>query len=157
LALGQIMGLMTAGRTKRTDEATLHLRSRMADLSLVLPWVERLASEHGIPESTQYAMNLCLEEALSNIIQHGYAGAEDRPIKVRYRPEDKMSLLIIDDEAPPFNPVAWQRTPVEDTLSGKRVGGLGLRLLTDFASSIKYEPTPTGNRLIMGFATPTGS
>jgi anti-sigma regulatory factor (Ser/Thr protein kinase) len=117
------MELMTADRAKRTDEEWLHPRSRMADLSLVPPWIERLASEHGIPKSKQYAMSPCLEEVLSIIIRHGYASADDHLFIVRYRPEDKMSLLIVDDEAPPFNPVAWEQNPVEDALDGKGVSG----------------------------------
>jgi serine/threonine-protein kinase RsbW len=69
-----------------TGEAQLTLRSQMAELALVPPWIESLASEYGISASTQFAMNLCLEEVLSNIIRHGYAGKPDRPIVIRYLP-----------------------------------------------------------------------
>jgi serine/threonine-protein kinase RsbW len=136
-----------------TGEAQLTLRSQMADLALVPPWIESLAADYGISDSTQFAMNLCLEDVLSNIIRHGYANSPDRTIVVRYLAEENnTSVLVVDDEAPPFNPLAAESHPVEETLDGTRLGGLGIRLLHSFAATLEYEPTPAGNRLIMGFA-----
>ncbi|MGD0906774.1 MAG: ATP-binding protein [Candidatus Acidiferrales bacterium] len=145
---------MTVDGANRTSHAELTLRSRMAELSLVPPWIEQLGAEHAISASTQFAMNLCLEEVLSNIIRHGYGNNGDRVISVRYAPSQNNSvLLVIDDEAPHFNPLAAEETPVEETLDGTRIGGLGIRLVRGFAESLKYEPTAAGNRLIIGFST----
>jgi serine/threonine-protein kinase RsbW len=145
--------MTTVDGANRTSQAELALRSQMADLALVAPWIEQLGTERAIPASTRFAMNLCLEEVLSNIIRHAYGGIGDRVISVRYAPSRNNSvLLIIDDEAPHFNPLAAEETPVEETLDGTRVGGLGIRLLRGFAESLKYEPTPAGNRLIIGFS-----
>ena len=142
-----------ADRASGTGEERLTLRSQIADLALVPPWIEHLASEYAISASTQFAMNLCLEEVLSNIIRHGYANKPDRPITVRFAEIDhKSSMLVIDDEAAPFNPIAADEIPFEETLEGNRIGGLGLRLLRNFATTINYESTPTGNRLSLGFS-----
>ena len=149
------MTLMTIESASNTREERLTLSSRMADLALVPPWIERLAAEYSIPGDTQFAMNLCLEEVLSNIIRHGYANTPDRPIVIRYTRQDSSSLLVVDDEAPPFNPLAAKEIPVEESLEGLRVGGLGLRLLRSFATSLSYEPMPAGNRLRMTFSTAT--
>jgi anti-sigma regulatory factor (Ser/Thr protein kinase) len=143
---------MNVDRANRTGEEQLTLRSQISDLAMVPPWVEHLASHYGISEETQYAMNLCLEEVLSNIIRHGYSNNPDCRIIVRYQSsQDKSSLLVVDDEAPLFNPLAADEMPVEDTLSGTRIGGLGIPLLRSFATRLEYEPTPAGNRLSMGF------
>jgi len=145
---------MTVDGANRTSQTELTLRSRVADLSLVPPWIEQLGVEHAIPAGTQFAMNLCLEEILSNIIRHGYGNDRDRVISVRYAPSRNNSfLLIVDDEAPHFNPLAAAETPVEETLDGTRIGGLGIRLVRGFAESLEYEATPAGNRLIVGFST----
>jgi serine/threonine-protein kinase RsbW len=145
--------LMTVDSGNRTGEAQLTLRSQIADLALVPEWIETLASEHTILANTQFAMNLCLEEVLSNIIRHGYADETNRPIIVRYVPVQKgFSYLVVEDEAPHFDPLAAENTPVEEILDGSRIGGLGIRLLRGFAANLAYEPTPTGNRLTMGFA-----
>jgi anti-sigma regulatory factor (Ser/Thr protein kinase) len=144
---------MTVDGVNRVGDELLTLRSEMEDLLLVPPWIEHLASEHAISDSLQFAMNLCLEEVLSNVIRHGYANKPGQPIFVRYKAGDDGSfLLIVDDQAPRFDPLAAEPSPVEETLEGIRIGGLGIRLLRSFAASLKYEPTPAGNRLSMGFS-----
>ena len=146
------MAVTTVEAASRTREEKLTLRSELGELALVPPWIERLAAEYGLSGETQFAMNLCLEEVLSNIIRHGYGSEPDRSIVVRYSAaEDKSSTLIVDDEAPHFNPLTAEQSPLEDTLQGTRIGGLGIRLLRSFASCINYEPTPAGNRLRMVF------
>ena len=145
---------MTMEQAHRTGEEALHLRSRLEDLVLVPRWIESLASHYMIPGNTQYAMNLCLEEVLSNIIRHGYGNAPDRPILVRYTSgRDRFPTLVVDDEAPLFNPLAFETGPIDETLHRNRIGGLGIHLLRCFATAIEYEPTSSGNRLTMSFST----
>ena len=153
MAAWQAMTLMTVNQANSASEERLGLGSNTADLSLVAPWIERLGSEHGVPASTQFAMNLCLEEVLSNIIRHGYGNKPGSSIVVRYSlTPDKSHLLVIDDEAPHFDPLTAEESPVEDTLNGIRVGGLGLRLVKSFATNLQYESKPIGNRLSISFA-----
>jgi two-component sensor histidine kinase len=74
---------MTGDGNDTTGER-LNLRSRMSELTHLYPWIERLTSRHRIPANTQFAMNLCLEEAISNIIRHGYSGDPDHSIVIRF-------------------------------------------------------------------------
>jgi serine/threonine-protein kinase RsbW len=132
----------------------LSLQGRLADLTLVPPWVAYLASAYSIPENTRYAMDLCLEELLSNIIRHGYRDEFSRPIIVHYSTVQDLFLLVIDDEAPPFNPLLWKES-LEESLSGTRIGGFGLNLVRNFARTVEYERTPMGNRLTLTFSSGT--
>jgi serine/threonine-protein kinase RsbW len=144
--------LMKIDGTNSSSESQLTLRSQMADLALVPAWIEHLASEYAISPSTEFAMNLCLEEVLSNIIRHGYNGKPGL-IQIRYEPtENKSCLLVVDDEAPHFNPLAATASSIEGALDGTRIGGLGIRLLRNFSATLMYEPTAAGNRLTIGFA-----
>jgi serine/threonine-protein kinase RsbW len=145
------------GNGKDTARESLNLRSRMSELTQILPWLERLASRHKIPANTQFAMNLCLEEVLSNIIRHGYAGNPDRSIAVHFtRPEEDYFVFVVEDEAPAFNPVDAAEPPAFNALENGQIGGQGIRLLRRFADRLEYQATPTGNRLSLGF-TAAGS
>jgi serine/threonine-protein kinase RsbW len=144
------------GNGKPTAEDQLNLRSCMSALSQLLPWIERLASRHSISANTQFAINLCLEEVLSNIIRHGYSGEPDHSIAVHFTsPRKDYFVFVVEDDARQFNPVAASELPPlssegemrEDTL----IGGQGLRLLRRFADALEYQATPTGNRLSMAF------
>lgn len=140
----------TTADSSKGDRLTL--RSELGDLRLVPAWIEYLASQYAIPANVQYAMNLCLEEVLSNIIRHGYAGKPGHPIVVQHAmAQDGSSLIVIDDEAPAFNPVTAEETPLGEILDGTRSGGLGLSLMRSFANTLHYERKSSGNRLSIGF------
>jgi hypothetical protein len=64
--------MMASGIDQTQDR--LALRSQLSQMSQLPAWIERLAAHHGIPADIQFAIDLCLEEALSNVIRHGYGG-----------------------------------------------------------------------------------
>jgi len=133
-------------------EARLSLNSRLAELTLVCPWVDRLAAEHGLPEEKVFAINLCLEEALSNVIRHGYKGAPDHSLTVDFSVNAGGELVFtIEDHAPVFNACAFPESPAPASLDEIKPGGQGIRLMRRFANSLAWEPLPHGNRLTLGF------
>ena len=122
------------GNGKHTTGERLNLRSRLSELTQLLPWIERLASRHTIPADTKFAMNLCLEEVLSNIIRHGYSGKPDHSIAVQFSsPREAIFVFVVEDEAPPFNPVDAPELPPLSSLEDPQIGGQGIRLLRRFA------------------------
>ncbi len=133
----------------------LELDSRLTELSRVRPWVEALADEYSVAEETRFAMQLCTEEALANIVMHGYRGEPGHAIVIRASVAGGWLSIAIEDEAPPFAPeesVATAEKPAD--LEHVEPGGNGIRLLRRFAGSVVYEPLPHGNRLTIGFRIP---
>jgi anti-sigma regulatory factor (Ser/Thr protein kinase) len=143
---------MTGNDTDTTGEQ-LKLPSRMSELAQVPVWIERLASRHTIPPSTQFAMDLCLEEVLSNIIRHGYSAKPDHSIAIQFTvPRQDYFMIVVEDSAPPFNPMDAPELPGLNPLDDRQVGGQGIRLLRRFADALEYQLTPIGNRLSIGFS-----
>ena len=60
----------------------LTLQSQLDDMARLWPWVEALAAEYAIPANTEFDIHLCLEEAISNVIRHGYGGQPNHTITV---------------------------------------------------------------------------
>jgi len=136
-------------------EEKLVLPVRLSEIGQVPVWIEHLASRYAIPDNIQFAINLCLEEVLSNIILHGSGEQPDRTIAIHFSASGEGKfLVVVDDEAPQFNPLEQQELPALNPNEEMRVGGQGLRLLREFADALEYEPTPAGNRLKMGFSAP---
>jgi anti-sigma regulatory factor (Ser/Thr protein kinase) len=136
-----------------TVESRLTLRSQIADLALVGPWLTALAEEHAIPDDTRYAIDLCLEEAVSNVIRHGYRGEPNHAINLAFVHDGKNGLtLTVEDNAPHFSP-AEQTEPRESPASIEEVkpGALGIHLMRRFAGTVRYEQLSDGNRLTLGF------
>lgn len=146
------MGAMTGNSTDRAHDR-LVLRSRLSDVAQIPTWVERLASRYNFSKDLQFAIDLCLEEAIANIIIYGYPGDENRPVNVCLTmAQDGDFIFSVEDEAPKFNPLEAPELPPLNPDEEIRVGGQGLRLLRRFAHSLEYEPTANGNRLRIGFS-----
>jgi serine/threonine-protein kinase RsbW len=132
----------------------LELDSRLTDLCRVWPWTEAWASQYGLAEQTRFALHLCMEEALANVVLHGYQNEPGHPVVIRCSVADGWLAFTIEDEAPPFTPVDTDLSkPADkaDDLELMEPGGNGIRLLYRFAGSLQYERLPSGNRLTIGF------
>jgi len=105
-------------------EAHLSLKSRLAELTQVRPWVDRLAAEHSIPEATVFAINLCLEEALSNVIRHGYKCETHHSLTVHFSATANGDLIFtIEDNAPVFNACEFTESPAPASPDEIKPGG----------------------------------
>lgn len=136
----------------------LELDSRLTELSRVRPWIEAVADRHGFAANTRFAIQLCMEEALANVVLHGYQNEAGHPIVIRFSVSGGTLFFEIDDKAPLFTTVEnvppnnAMRPPSLDSIEP---GGNGIRLLHRFAGSLAHEGLPDGNRLTIGFPIPT--
>jgi anti-sigma regulatory factor (Ser/Thr protein kinase) len=145
-----------SGDTKIKPESRLTLPSRLEDLSRLGSWVEALAAEYAIPDKTRFAIDLCLEEAVSNIIRHGSRSSLDLPITVECKAVPPHDLVFtIEDQAAPFDPLAHppgKELPPATSIDQLATGGRGIDLMRKFAGSLAYQRLAGGNRLTIGFS-----
>ncbi|QNI33162.1 ATP-binding protein [Alloacidobacterium dinghuense] len=133
----------------------LVLDSRLTEVSRAQSWAEAFADRFGVTENIRYAIRLCLEEALANVIRHGYRSESGHRIVIRCWCSSDTLFFAIDDKALLFNPAdALPRDDGSEPVSLESIapGGNGLPLLRHFAGSLAYERLPEGNRLTMGFS-----
>jgi anti-sigma regulatory factor (Ser/Thr protein kinase) len=137
--------------SKQLDE--LILGSQLTDMQRLPPWVETLGKTHGIEAETEFAINLCLEEVVSNVVRHGYHEVAGSQIRVLFRTSPTgMYVFTVEDHAPAFDPLATATPPLIGEQDPGQLGGQGIRLVRAFASSVAYEPMQGGNRLHLSFA-----
>jgi serine/threonine-protein kinase RsbW len=127
------------------------MKSQLAELARVWPWVDALAAQYNLPEETHFAINLCLEEALANIIRHGYRGQPDHSITIDFTSTGTSVTFVIEDQAPHYAPAETAESRPLASIEEFRPGGLGLYLMRRFAGTLRWEPLPRGNRLTIGF------
>ena len=137
------------------DEAQDHLEldSKLTEIGRAWPWVEALADRHRLSPETRYAIHLCLEEALANIVLHGYRDEAGHPIVIQSYVRGGWLFFEVNDEAPPFAPTAASDPPARDEVSLESIqpGGNGIPLMRRFAGLLHYARLPNGNRLTLGF------
>lgn len=126
------------------------IRSRIEDLRPLSRWArETAAREGGAPEVCD-DLDLCLHEALGNIILHGYGKDAPGEITIAIERNGRTLRVSIEDHAPPFDPTGAP-LPESVPLEHASPGGRGLVLIRRVAPVVRYERRGERNRLTLEF------
>jgi serine/threonine-protein kinase RsbW len=128
-----------------------HSRSEITRLSDWLDEQERLLP---IPDALFYAVRLCLEEAVTNLVSHTPAASEQPDISVELVRRSNDLVAAIEDRGPPFDPRTVPLPERPHSLDDAVPGGLGIMLMRSFASEIDYCTVSGRNRLTFRFDLP---
>lgn len=95
-----------------------------------------------------FSINLCLEELITNTILYGLSGSPDRQIRVRMLRSTDWLEVIIEDDAPPFNPFAEAPEPnIDADIDERPIGGLGVHLVRTMMDETTFHHDGQGNRI----------
>ena len=127
--------------------------SEISNLLQMRQWLDWLINDYALNENTAFSMRLCLEEALSNIIRHGYHNQTGNFITIQFQqPASSLNIFIIEDSAPHYSPPCHTDSSAQPlVLQSLAPGGLGIYLLRKFTTNLAYDPLPSGNRLTLTF------
>jgi len=111
-------------------------------------FLSEIVEKENLSFEVENAMQLAAEEAVVNIITHGY---KDTPgmIAVHCLVADGLVVLTICDEAPYFNPLTIPPADIDTGIDERRIGGLGVHLIRSLMDEVRYQQTDKGNCLIM--------
>ena len=115
-----------------------------------MDWAEPLISP-----SVSFAIQLCLEEALANIIMHGGMERDHLEIAVELEHANGMVVARVEDTGREFDPTKALRPALATSVAEAKVGDFGIALIRGFASRIEYERRDSRNRLTLRFIEPT--
>ncbi len=122
--------------------ATIAFEARLENLRALLGWVERACAEAGVGEDAAFPLQLAVEEVAANVIHHGYDGAEAGPLRLAFRADGATVTVVIEDEAPPFDPADAPAPDLASEWDDRRVGGLGWHLVRALMDEVRYEALP---------------
>jgi serine/threonine-protein kinase RsbW len=120
-------------------------RENLPDL---LSFVEQACHRYQIPKPTRLNLQLAVEEACVNIIEHGYAGWPPGTIEITFQPRDHQVSITIIDFGRKFDPTTHPPPDTSSEWDQRPVGGLGVFLITKLMDEVRYTSDPEqGNRL----------
>ena len=123
------------------------LDSRVEEIAALAEAVDEALAER---PDLAFAVNLCLEELITNTIQHGLHGAPDRPIHVRLSRSDEWLEIILKDDAPPFDPFVQAPAPSLDaSVEAREVGGLGVHMVKTMMDEVRAFYDGSGNLIVL--------
>ncbi len=128
---------------------SLQVDRSMRGVARVGAWVDELAILLNLSHRAEYALRLCLEEAVTNIVTHArpLPGVEGEKIGLRLIAEPGQLCLTLQDQSEEYNPLQTGDAGATRDVSGE--GGLGIGLLRQHARDVAWSRVGPANRLML--------
>lgn len=123
---------------QRSRPARFRLDSRLGEIERLAGEVTRLGQAHGLPAETVFDLNLALEETVSNIIRHGYAGRAGHGVSVTVHLAGESIAVTVEDDAAPFDPSKHPAPDLTVPLEDRPDGGMGVYLIRRLMDEVDY-------------------
>jgi sigma-B regulation protein RsbU (phosphoserine phosphatase) len=121
--------------------------SRANRLRMVRRMIEEAATLVGFAAAEARDVVLVVDEALQNVIRHGYGGKPDGRIRVTVGRKDEALVVDVRDWAPTIDPAKVKPRDLDDV----RPGGLGTHFIREIMDEVAFldPPKDAGNVLRM--------
>jgi serine/threonine-protein kinase RsbW len=123
---------------------------RFSSLADIAQFVTQAAREAGLDSKAAYAVQLAVDEACSNIIEHAYGGEGCGQIECTCDVTPRGLRVVLSDQGESFDPASIPPPNLHVPLKDRQSGGLGIYLIRKMMDEVTYETAPEGvNRLTM--------
>lgn len=141
---------MTPGESSRDDAPPIWERvfhNNLPALCRVTADAMDFLKGQGLGGQAAYACNLIIEEIGTNVLKYAYDDRGDHEIKLCVSVQPNRVKIVIEDDGREFNPLHEPAPDLDAPLEERKIGGLGITLVRQFASAIQYERISGINRL----------
>jgi anti-sigma regulatory factor (Ser/Thr protein kinase) len=139
----------------------LTVPGRYPEIRRICEFVAASATEAGFDDDVVYHLELCCDEASTNIIEHAYGGEDVGAINVTTTTDRASFTVTLQDNGQPFDPEAVPAPPdingdlasgaSADALSQQlQIGGLGLHFIRNLMDEVYFTfDKDHGNTMVM--------
>jgi len=113
--------------------------ARFDSLAKIGKFIERATKAAGFDDSTTYAVQLAVDEACSNIIEHAYGGENKGDIQCTYSIANNRLTITLRDKGQPFDPEKIQEPNFGAPIEELKPRGAGLFLMRKLMDEIRFE------------------
>ena len=114
-------------------------------------WLRAGGASLGVPEEQIDRLELCLNEVLANLVEHGGDAVASNPIQLELGTSPVLSgcgvQLVVCDRGEPFDSCQADLRPLPGSLEQASPGGLGLLLVKTFCDEMHYRVLEGRNEL----------
>jgi serine/threonine-protein kinase RsbW len=105
---------------------------------------------HIIPSDIEDLI-LAIEEALTNVFEHGYGGKSnvDCPVRIEILSNKQEVYIILADLAKPFNLDSSEATNINTYINSQKIGGFGITIIKKLMNNVRSFQLFDENVLIM--------
>src|SRR5437868_2794635 len=100
--------------------------------------VRQFGDLHEVPGRTLYAVNLALDEIVTNIMLHGFADPAGQQVEARLVVREGQITAEVEDGGRAFNPLDAPLPNLSAPLDERSLGGLGIHLVKSLMDRVEY-------------------
>jgi serine/threonine-protein kinase RsbW len=130
----------------------LKIASRLENLEKISDFIATTMRNLGMKEEKDiFDVQLAVDEACTNIIEHAYEGKKDGVIWIKCKMDKSKKEFVVKiiDKGKPFDPEAVLTPNTKAALDERKAGGLGIFFMKVKMQNIKYTFSNLGNELTM--------
>jgi serine/threonine-protein kinase RsbW len=110
---------------------------------------ERFGADARLSDDEVMAINLVLDEVVTNVIEYGYEDAGRHEIAVTLTVEGNTLTIRIEDDGRAFDPLAAPPPDLAAPIEDRPVGGLGIHIVRSVMDAVDYQRRGGRNVLTM--------
>ena len=133
---GAQFGAFTGSSVRSTRSITL--TAQFENLERVRDFVAESAEECGLEPAAVYAVQLAVDEAFTNIVEHAYGGESLEKIECSCQIVGGNLEVVLIDCGKPFDPSLVPGPNLEAELEEREVGGLGLYFIFQLMDEVQF-------------------
>ncbi len=100
--------------------------------------VRQFGDLHEVPGRTLYAVNLALDEVVTNVVVHGFDNPANEEVEARITVREGVITAEVEDGGRPFNPLDAPPPDLNAPLDERAIGGLGIHLVKSLMDRVEY-------------------
>ncbi len=126
---------------------SIELKNDLSEIKRMSQIVVEFCAINGLPPDILFALNLSIEEVLTNVISYGYEDNEEHQILVRMNIKEDEVWVEVEDDSKPFNPLEVDEPDLDKSLEDRPIGGLGIHLVRNYMDDLEYRRNGDKNLL----------
>ena len=152
------MDVQASSEKTSIDESTLSLilKCDLSELARSAEEIEKFGANRTWPSEWIFKTNLALDELITNVVNYGFEGQEEKKdILITLTESDDSLVVVMEDEGNPFDPFSEAAEPsLDDELEERAIGGLGVHFVKTLIDETAYERHEGRNRITLTLHTP---
>ena len=128
---------------------SLDLVAARSEVARALDALREFGVREDLPPQVSFDLCLAADEALANIILHGYGEDAKSPIRLDARVAGETLVLEVEDSGPPFDPLTAPAPKLNVPPEERKPGGLGIFLIRSVTHEVEYRRDGDHNHLTL--------
>lgn len=132
------------------------LDNDLRELEVAADKVDAFCAERGLPPAIAFAINVSVDELLTNTISYGYDDDDRHRIEMTVRMEGSVLVVQLADDGKPYDPTKAPHPDINASIEQRPIGGLGVHFVRVLMDEFVYRRSDGRNIVTLTKQTQAG-